>query len=84
MTAESFVIATSRGASESTNSHLAMTELGIDVVDKTAAAVNDVDLKKYDKFYCMSQSHSRMLQDFFGVSPDKIKVINVCDPYGGD
>ena len=25
-----------------------------------------------------------MLQDFFGVSPDKIKVLNVCDPYGGD
>ena len=83
VTAESFGIATSTGASVSTNSVLAMKELGIDLADKTATAVNDVDNKKYDKFYCMSQSHSRMLQDFFGVSPDKIKVLNVCDPYGG-
>ena len=72
VTAESFGIATSTGASVSTNSVLAMKELGIDLADKTATAVNDVDLKKYDKFYCMSQSHSRMLQDFFGVSPDPL------------
>ena len=53
VTAESFGIATSTGASVSTNSVLAMKELGIDLADKTATAVNDVDLKKYDKFYCM-------------------------------
>ncbi len=82
--AESFGIATATGIPVSANSVEALREIGISLSGKTSTAVNDVDLNKYEKFYCMSQSHSKMLQDFFGILPEKIKVFNVSDPYGGD
>ncbi len=82
--AESFGIATATGIPVSANSVEALKEIGISLNGKTSTAVNDVDLNKYEKFYCMSQSHSKMLQDFFGISPEKIKSFNVSDPYGGD
>lgn len=81
--AESFGIATTTGLPVSENSVIACKEIGIDISGKTSTAVNDVDIKKYEKFYCMSQSHGEMLSNFFLVPPEKIAVLGVSDPYGG-
>ena len=32
----------------------------------------------------MSQSHAKMLMQFFLVQPEKIAVLGISDPYGGD
>ncbi len=82
--AESFGIAAITGMDISQNSLSALKNLGIDISDKKSVSVNDVDLQKYDKFYCMSQSHAKMLADFYEIPQSKISVLNVSDPYGGD
>lgn len=82
--AESFGIATTTGLPVSENSVIACEEIGIDLSGKTSTAVNDVDIEKYEKFYCMSQSHGEMLSHFFLVPPEKIVVLGVSDPYGGN
>lgn len=82
--AESFGIATSTGLPVSENSVIACKEIGIDLSGKTSTAVADTDIEKYEKFYCMSPSHAKMLTQFFLVPPEKIAVLGVSDPYGGD
>lgn len=82
--AESFGIATATGTKVSQNSVVACAEIGVDIKNKCSTAVNDVDLDKYEKFYCMSQSHARMLKDFFGIEESRISVLDVSDPYGGN
>lgn len=82
--AESFGIATTTGAPVSQNSVDACAEIGIDLSGKTSVSVSDVDLEKYEKFYCMSQSHAKMLCDFFMIPSEKIFVLGVSDPYGGN
>lgn len=81
--AESFGIATVTGAAVSDNSVAVLKEIGIDISGKTSTAVSDVSLEKFEKFYCMSQSHAKILSEYFNISPDKIAVLNVSDPYGG-
>ena len=84
VTAESFGIATVMGMDVSDNSKIACMEIGVDLSGHTSTAVNDIDLDKYEKFYCMSQSHANMLSEFFLIPVSKIVVLNVSDPYGGD
>ena len=57
---------------------------GIDLSGKDSTAVADAGIEKYEKFYCMSQSHAKMLMQFFLVQPEKIAVLGISDPYGGD
>lgn len=83
VTAESFGIATVTGAAVSDNSVAVLKEIGIDISGKTSTAVSDVSPEKFEKFYCMSQSHAKILSEYFNISPDKIAVLNVSDPYGG-
>lgn len=82
--AESFGMATADGLPVSENSVKACSEIGVDLTDKKSNAVGSVDLKKYDKFYCMSQSHADILKIYLGVDEEKIAVMGVSDPYGGD
>jgi protein-tyrosine-phosphatase len=82
--AESFGIATITGLSISENSLKACEEIGIDLSEKTSTSVNDIDVERYDKFYCMSSSHAGMLNEFYNVPTDKIEDLNISDPYGGD
>ena len=82
--AESFGIATSTGLPVSENSVSACKEIGIDLSGKASTAVADAGIEKYEKFYCMSQSHAKMLMQFFLVQPEKIAVLGISDPYGGD
>ena len=82
--AESFGISTETGLPVSENSVLACRELGLDLSEARSTAVTDVELEKYDRFYCMSPSHARVLFAYFGVPSEKLAVMNVSDPYGGD
>ncbi len=84
VTAESFGVATITGMAVSDNSKKACKEIGIDLSQKTSLSVNDAQIEKYDKYYCMSQSHAKMLSEFYFVPVSKIAVMNVSDPYGGD
>lgn len=82
--AESFGVATVDGLPVSENSVKACSEIGIDLTDKRSNAVGSMDLKKYDKFYCMSQSHADILKTYFSIDEGKLNVMGVSDPYGGD
>ena len=84
VTAESFGIATVTGMDVSDNSKIACMEIGVDLSGHTSTAINDIDLEKYEKFYCMSQSHANMLSEFFLIPVSKIVALNVSDPYGGN
>lgn len=81
--AESFGIATKSGIDVSDNSVIACNQLGIDIKDKKSVSVNDVNINKYEKIYCMSETHKKMLVNFFDVPQQKITVLGISDPYGG-
>lgn len=82
--AESFGVSTISGLFVSENSVNACAEIGIDVSKHRSNSVEDVDLAKYSKFYCMSLDHAKTLAIYFGVAPKKIAVLNISDPYGGN
>ena len=81
--AESFGINTITGLPVSDNSKSACKEIDIDISNFTSTSINDVDLKKYSKFYCMSKSHAEVLILMYGIKPEYISVLNISDPYGG-
>lgn len=82
--AESFGMATVDGLPVSENSVKVCSEIRIDLTEKRSNDVNNTDLKKYDKFYCMSQSHADILKIYLGVDVEKLAVMGVSDPYGGN
>lgn len=82
--AESFGMATVDGLPASENSVKVCSEMGIDLTDKRSISVGSADLKKYDRFYCMSQSHADILKTYFGIDDKNLNVMGVSDPYGGD
>lgn len=82
--AESFGMATADGLPVSENSVKACSEIGVDLTEKRSASVGSADLKRYDRFYCMSQSHADILKVYFGIDSKKLAVMGVSDPYGGN
>lgn len=82
--AESFGMYTVTGAPVSRNSAAACAEIGIDLSSKTARSVTDADIEKYEKIFCMGVAHARALCEYFNTPPQKIAVLNISDPYGGD
>ncbi len=82
--AESFGLATISGLNVSENSVKACAEIGVDILDLKSTSVLDAEIEKYEKFYCMSQSHAAMLVQSFFVPGNNIEVLNISDPYGGD
>ena len=82
--AESFGIDTITGAPVSEKSIEACKEIGIDISNLKSTYVDDVNLDKYEAFYCMSNSHANLLHQYYGVSPEKIKILGISDPYGGN
>ena len=82
--AESFGISTISGLPASENSVTACAEIGVDISNLRSTSVQEAEIEKFDKFYCMSESHKRILSEYFFVPCDKISVLNVTDPYGGN
>lgn len=84
VTAESFGIATITGMPASENSQKVCSEIGVDLSQLKSTSIDDAELEKYDKFYCMSQNHAKLLSECFFIPTDKIEVLGVSDPYGGN
>ncbi len=82
--AESFGTATVDGLPASENSVKVCSEIEIDLTDKKSVFVGSADLNKYDRFYCMSQSHADILKTYFSIDDKKLNVMGVSDPYGGN
>lgn len=83
ITAESFGIATVTGIPVSENSVTACKELGVDLSQNKSTSVEDVELEKYERLYCMSPSHARVLSECYFVPLGDIDILGVGDPYGG-
>lgn len=82
--AESFGLSAITGNPVSENSIKVCNEIDVDLSKLKSTSVNDVPLEKYEKFYCMSQSHARILSECCFVPIKDIVVFNICDPYGGN
>lgn len=82
--AESFGIAAMHGAKASEYSVEVCSDIGVDISDFTSTAIDKVELEKYEKFYCMSQSHARVLNECLLVPYSKIEIFNISDPYCGN
>ena len=82
--AESFGINAIPNDTPSENAYRACKEIGVDISGKTSRNISDVNLKEYLHFYCMSDTHSRILKDYFSVDAEDITTLNISDPYGGD
>ena len=83
VTAESFGLSTITGAPVSENSVKVCAEIGVDLSNLKSTYIEDAPLEKYEKFYCMSQSHARILSECFFVKLKDIEVLGISDPYGG-
>ena len=84
VTAESFGVSTMTGIPVSEKSVEVCNEIDVDISNLVSTELKDVCVEKYDEFYCMSQSHARVLFELFDVPLNKIKILDVSDPYGGN
>ncbi len=82
--AESFGLQTITGCPVSENSVKVCNEIEVDISKLRSTSVQDADLDKYSKFFCMSQRHCEFLRVCCGVKPERLAVLNVSDPYGGN
>lgn len=71
------------GLPASQNSIEVCKEIDIDLSDFTSTWICDTNPSEYDLFAVMSESHKQMLTTL-GIAPEKIIVLNISDPYGGD
>lgn len=83
VTAESFGIDTITSMPISEKSIEVCKEIDVDISMLKSTFIDDTDINKYEKFYCMSEGHSRLLAYHYGVPSEKIEVLNIFDPYGG-
>ncbi len=81
--AESFGVATISGLTASEQSVSVCKEIGVDLTDFRSTEINDVNIEDYKHIYCMSQSHAKLLSEYYFVPADDISVLSVDDPYGG-
>ncbi|MED9968552.1 MAG: low molecular weight phosphatase family protein [Ruminococcus sp.] len=82
--AVSFGMAAASGVPVSALSVRACEEIGIDLSGKKASFIYNYDIDGIDKFYCMSEEHKNMLVQFCGVPEEKIEVLGITDPFGGN
>ncbi|MCR5636342.1 MAG: low molecular weight protein arginine phosphatase [Clostridiales bacterium] len=67
----------------SPNAIQAMEETGIDISAHRSKTVTADDINNSDLIIAMTESHAEMLK-LLGADAEKITVLNVCDPFGGD
>lgn len=82
--AESFGIAAMQGAKVSEYSVEVCKDIDVDISNFTSTAIDEVKLEKYEKFYCMSQSHARILTECLLIPYNKIEILDISDPYCGN
>lgn len=57
-------------------------KLGLDLTGHKAQRLNAEDVINADKIYVMSEAHKEYIVSQIPQSKDKIKVLNILDPYG--
>lgn len=82
-TAKSAGVCTVTGLPMSVNSYEALKEWGADIDDFTSTSIDELNLDEFDLFAVMSENHKEILKEAFSVDEDKIRVLNISDPYGG-
>ena len=82
--AESFGVSAITGFPVSEKSVEACKEIGVDISTLTSTDAVDAEIEKYEKFYCMSQNHAAVLLQCYYVPLNKIEILSVSDPYGGN
>lgn len=81
--ADSAGVAAVSGSPISENSEKVLSEYGIDASNKRSKALSVYLIDQTELFVCMTESHAAALMSV-GVQSEKIKVLNVPDPFGGD
>ncbi|HCA04368.1 MAG TPA: protein tyrosine phosphatase [Ruminococcaceae bacterium] len=82
--AVSFGMAAANGVPVSELSVRACEEIGIDLSGKKASFIYNYDIGGIEKFYCMSDEHKMMLTQFCQIPGEKIEVLGITDPFGGN
>ena len=82
--AVSFGMAAANGVPVSALSVKACEEIGIDLSGKKASFIYNYDIGGIEKFYCMSEEHKNMLVQFCGIPEERIEVLGITDPFGGN
>lgn len=67
----------------SENSAIVCKEIGVDISNRKAVPIDRVNLSQYDLICPMTVEHAQMLVSL-GADRDKICVMNIPDPFGGD
>ena len=81
--AESFGVDTITSMPISEKSVEVCEEIDVDISVLRSTYIGDADIEKYEKFYCMSQSHAEVLAYYYDIPTTKIEVLGITDPYGG-
>jgi protein-tyrosine-phosphatase len=66
------------------NAIACMKEIGIDISQKRSRRVMIDDLDRADMFYVMTQSHKDIIGEEIPDYEDRVRVLDVPDPYSGD
>ena len=77
-------MAAASGTPVSRNAVDACAEIGVDISGARAHFAFDYDPNQFERFYCMSEQHAMMLNQCLNIPLEKITVMNVSDPFGGD
>ena len=80
--AESAGVCTVTGLAMSENSLEALREWGIESEGFTSTSLDELRLEDFELIAVMSENHKRVLTEVFGADENKIRVMNVADPYG--
>ena len=84
VSADSCGLAASVGAPASDHAIAVAKERGLDLTQHRAKALTVSAVEKADRIYTMSRSHAEFLGQIFPQLTDKVRVMNISDPYGGD
>lgn len=83
ITVHSAGIAAAQGCPAEANARAAVAEQGLNLADHTASQLTLDDLQTADALVCMTESHRAVLLQA-GAPAEKITILQVPDPYGGD
>lgn len=72
------------GAPISENAAAALAERGISAKEHRAKQLTRAQIAQADRIYVMTQAHKQAILSAVPDAADKIRVLSISDPYGGD
>ncbi len=82
--ADSCGLAASVGEPASKNAIIVAKEQGLDLTNHRAKPLTVEAVEAADRIYTMNRSHADFLGQIFPQLCDKVRVMNISDPFGGD